>query len=136
MVAIVVDFRQNLVTLSRQLSGAPKSSCGLWTSCNPRQSLLSQTKIFCIFLQKSQCPTNSAEIFCKLPFPPPPKSMLFCLDSGHLLYDASQVSEINNIDLGDLGVKRGICCSDLLFSVLCQWFWRESWFTEHKAQIF
>ena len=47
-------------------------------------------------------PTNSTEIFCKRPSPPPQVHVV-CLDSGDVLHDFFRVTEINNIDLGVKG---------------------------------
>ena len=67
---------------------------------NPRQNLLSQTKIFSIFRQKSQC------LLIQLKYsvnPPSPQVNVVCLDSGGVLHDFFRVREINNIDLGGKG---------------------------------
>ena len=69
-------------------------------SDNPRQNLLSQTKIFSIFRQKSQ------RLLIQLKYcvnPPSPQVNVVCLDSGDVLHDFFRVTEINNIDLGGKG---------------------------------
>ena len=53
-------------------------------------------KDFPDFLTKITVPTNSTEIFCKLPSP---QVNVVCLDLGEVLHDFFQVTEINNIDL-------------------------------------
>ena len=67
---------------------------------NPRQNLLSQTKIFSIFRQKSR------HLLIQLQYsvnPPSPQVNVVCLDSGDVLHDFFRVTEINNIDLGGKG---------------------------------
>ena len=111
----------------RGLSMPQKLLCNPGSS-NPRQTVLLQAKIFSIFRQKSQYPTDSAEMLFKLPFP---QVNVVCLDSGDLLHDFFHVIEINNIEFE---LKGGACACQIYLFPFCDMCFREdySWPVLHS----